>query len=128
VAAERDGPDTGGTPWWKAGEEPDYRATLANERTFLAWSRTAFSLLAGSLAVIQLVTVVPRPVRMAFACLLVLMAVGALVMGYLLWRDRQRRMRMRRSLGHNHALAVFAGAFLVLSGIVATMIAMAPTD
>lgn len=37
------------------GEDPDYRFTLANERTFLAWIRTSLALIAGGLAVIQLV-------------------------------------------------------------------------
>lgn len=32
-------------------EEPDYRFTLANERTFLAWIRTALALIAGGVAV-----------------------------------------------------------------------------
>ena len=35
--------------------EPDYRFTLANERTFLAWLRTSLALLAGAVAVVQLV-------------------------------------------------------------------------
>ena len=34
-------------------EEPDYRFTLANERTFLAWIRTALALIAGGIAVVQ---------------------------------------------------------------------------
>lgn len=33
--------------------EPDYRFTLANERTFLAWQRTALGLLAAAVAVVQ---------------------------------------------------------------------------
>lgn len=33
--------------------EPDYRFTLANERTFLAWIRTALALIAGGVAVVQ---------------------------------------------------------------------------
>lgn len=33
------------------GDEPDARFTLANERTFLAWVRTALALLAGAVAV-----------------------------------------------------------------------------
>lgn len=37
------------------GEDPDYRFTLANERTFLAWIRTSLALIAGGLAVIELV-------------------------------------------------------------------------
>jgi putative membrane protein len=36
-------------------QEPDYRFTLANERTFLAWIRTALALIAGGVAVVQLV-------------------------------------------------------------------------
>lgn len=32
----------------KVGEEPDPRFTLANERTFLAWTRTALALLASA--------------------------------------------------------------------------------
>jgi putative membrane protein len=35
--------------------DPDYRFTLANERTFLGWSRTALALVAGGVAVVQLV-------------------------------------------------------------------------
>lgn len=38
------------------GTEPDYRFTLANERTFLAWIRTALALAAGGLGVIHLLT------------------------------------------------------------------------
>jgi inner membrane protein YidH len=36
-------------------QEPDYRFTLANERTFLAWIRTSLALIAGGVAVVQLV-------------------------------------------------------------------------
>jgi putative membrane protein len=37
----------------EAGREPDYRFSLANERTFLAWIRTSLGLLAGGVAVRQ---------------------------------------------------------------------------
>jgi inner membrane protein YidH len=37
-----------------ADREPDYRFSLANERTFLAWIRTSLGLLAGGVAVRQL--------------------------------------------------------------------------
>ncbi|MGB8405180.1 MAG: DUF202 domain-containing protein [Mycobacterium sp.] len=36
------------------GHEPDYRYTLANERTFLAWVRTSFAFIAGGVALMQL--------------------------------------------------------------------------
>ncbi|KAF1052890.1 MAG: Inner membrane protein YidH [Stenotrophomonas maltophilia] len=37
------------------GQEPDPRFSLANERTFLAWIRTAMALLAGAMAIDALV-------------------------------------------------------------------------
>jgi putative membrane protein len=38
----------------EVGDEPDARFSLANERTFLAWNRTALALIAGGLAISQL--------------------------------------------------------------------------
>jgi putative membrane protein len=35
------------------GDRPDYRYSLANERTFLAWLRTGLALVGGGLAVAQ---------------------------------------------------------------------------
>lgn len=32
--------------WRRSGQEPDYRFSLANERTFLAWIRSALALMA----------------------------------------------------------------------------------
>jgi putative membrane protein len=39
----------------EVGEDPDYRFTLANERTFLSWLRTALALAASGLAAIHLI-------------------------------------------------------------------------
>jgi putative membrane protein len=36
------------------GDDPDYRFTLANERTFLAWVRTALALAAGGLGAVTI--------------------------------------------------------------------------
>ena len=45
-----------GGSWRGEGEDPDYRFSLANERTFLAWVRTAIALLAGAVGIVQLAT------------------------------------------------------------------------
>lgn len=39
------------TSLYEIGEEPDPRFSFANERTFLAWIRTALALLAAAVAV-----------------------------------------------------------------------------
>lgn len=81
------------------GDEPDYRFTLANERTFLAWIRTALSLLAGGVAVVQfLPDLGPRGVRLVLGIILV--AVAALLAGtaYHRWFRVQRAMRLGQAL------------------------------
>jgi putative membrane protein len=42
-----------------AETEPDPRFTLANERTFLAWNRTALALIAAGLGIVQLLPPFP---------------------------------------------------------------------
>ncbi|MFF1909181.1 YidH family protein [Kitasatospora sp. NPDC058218] len=78
----------------QAGEEPDYRFSLANERTFLAWIRTSLALLAGGIAVDQLTPdVAPAPLRIALA---VFCALGGAVLGvtaYRRWTRVEAAMR-----------------------------------
>ena len=47
------------------GAEPDYRFSLANERTFLAWLRTSMALVAGAVALDAFATGYPWPVGQA---------------------------------------------------------------
>ncbi|MEU8464383.1 DUF202 domain-containing protein [Streptomyces sp. NPDC029003] len=58
------------------GDTPDYRFSLANERTFLAWIRTALALIGGGFAVDQFLPDLRWGVRVGLA--LLLLAVGAL--------------------------------------------------
>ncbi len=58
------------------GETPDYRFSLANERTFLAWLRTALALIGGGFAVDQFLPDLRWGVRVAMA--LGLLAAGVL--------------------------------------------------
>ena len=71
----------------------DYRFTLANERTFLAWIRTALALLAGAVAVLHLLPLgwdeVPRTV---VGLLLAVLAGVVTVYAPLRWYRVQRAM------------------------------------
>ncbi|MCJ0870370.1 DUF202 domain-containing protein [Streptomyces sp. AP-93] len=57
------------------GVTPDYRFSLANERTFLAWIRTALALIGGGFAVDQFLPDLRWAVRVGMA--IALLAVGA---------------------------------------------------
>ncbi|GAA2943617.1 YidH family protein [Kitasatospora cinereorecta] len=58
------------------GDTPDYRFSLANERTFLAWIRTALALIGGGFAVDQFLPDLPWGVRAGMS--LALLAAGVL--------------------------------------------------
>lgn len=51
--------------WRQQGKDPDYRFSLANERTFLAWIRTALGLLAGGVMLEQFATTLGPPAVVA---------------------------------------------------------------
>ncbi|HEY2312225.1 MAG TPA: DUF202 domain-containing protein [Streptosporangiaceae bacterium] len=75
--------------------EPDARFTMANERTFLAWSRTALAMVAAGLAIVQLLPPfpgVPAGRRVLGIPLIVLGAVVALAA----YRDMTRNQTALR--------------------------------
>jgi putative membrane protein len=90
------GPDANGDD--DRGEEPDARFTLANERTLLAWNRTALALVAGGLAVSQLLKVHSAAVSLVVA--LALIAFGAFIAfsGYRTWQRNDRALRLGQPL------------------------------
>jgi putative membrane protein len=89
-----DGADPAG-PDKAAETEPDARFTLANQRTFLAWSRTALALVAAGLGIVQLLPPfphVPWGRRVIGVPLIVLGAVTAAT-AYYEWTKIQRALR-----------------------------------
>jgi putative membrane protein len=94
------------------GDEPDYRFTLANERTFLAWVRTALGLLAGGVAVRQLVD--PFDIAnttTALALISVGLSLVLVVGGYLRWVAVQRAIRRSEDLPVARLVPLAAAVF-----------------
>lgn len=97
------------------GHDPDYRFTLANERTFLAWLRTGLALVAGAVALAGLLPDLgPAPVRIGVTGLL--LALAALVTGgaYVRWDRAERALREDNPLPSGILPRLVAGGLVVV--------------
>jgi uncharacterized membrane protein YidH (DUF202 family) len=83
-------------PRWVYGEgsEPDPRFTLANERTFLAWIRTALALTAGGVALEALTVPLLPGLRLAASLLLLVLGLAGVLGAHLgrMLLTRQRKL------------------------------------
>lgn len=102
---------------------PDYRFTLANERTLLAWLRTALALVAGGVAVATYAPELGTPGGSgAVAFGLVLIGLGTAIGGYRRWRANEDAMRADRPLPRNSALGLLAGAVALVVVVVGVLV------
>jgi putative membrane protein len=79
------------------GEEPDARFTLANERTFLAWNRTALALVIAGLGIAQLLPPFPGVPWGRHALGVPLIVLGAVVSVTAYWEWRRNQTALRHS-------------------------------
>lgn len=112
-----------------SGAEPDPRFTFANERTFLAWSRTALALVIAGLGIVQLLPPFPRVPAGRHLLGLPLIALGAVLAtaAYVEWVRSQRALRRGDPLPHSvlpwllaatiTGIAVIAGVVLLISAL-----------
>ena len=116
-------PAEGGT----VGSPPDYRFSLANERTFLAWIRTGLALVGGGLGVAAFVPPLRWPhVREAIAiALLVLGAVVALRAADH-WSRAERAMRLSQPLPPSRFPALLAVVIGVGAVALLVLVLLAP--
>jgi putative membrane protein len=102
---------------------PDYRYTLANERTLLAWLRTGLALVAGGVGI---ATYAPNlGVRWgsgAVAVGLVFIGLVTALAGYRRWRGNEDAIRDDRALPEGGLPAVLAVAVAVVVVVVAVLV------
>jgi putative membrane protein len=107
------------------GAEPDARFTFANERTFLAWSRTALALVIGGLAIAQLLPPFPGVPwgRHIIGTPLILLGCAVSVVSYSEWRASQRALRHGQPLPRSRLPQILAIAITAI-GLAAAVIAL----
>ena|SRR5690348_2675770 len=105
-------------------DEPDYRFTLANERTFLAWQRTALGLLAAAVAVVQFL---PEPaipgLRHALGAAVGALAILTAAAGLHRWFQVDHAIRHDRPLPRP-AAPIYLTVGLIGLGLVAAALAV----
>ncbi|WP_341719427.1 DUF202 domain-containing protein [Micromonospora sp. FIMYZ51] len=107
------------------GTTPDYRFSLANERTFLAWLRTGLALVAGGLAAAQFLPKLPMVhLREAIAVSLLLLGGTVAIRAVDHWARTERAIRLGRELPASRfpavlALVVGLGALLLVVAVLA---------
>jgi putative membrane protein len=96
--------------------EPDYRFTLANERTLLAWIRTVLALDAGGLAVIRFgPSLWFEGAREAAGILLILLGTVTAAASYRRWVRVDRAIRAGAPLPSSAVPRLLSGSLVVLS-------------
>jgi putative membrane protein len=103
-------------PLNSVGQDPDYRFSLANERTFLAWIRTALALLAGGVAAVQLVPAFKLPGgKLILGVTLVVLSVMVAASSYYRWAANERAMRLGHSLQPSLVPRLLAGGLTLVA-------------
>jgi putative membrane protein len=105
------------------GTEPDARFTFANERTFLAWSRTALALVVAGLAIVQLLPPFPGVPVGRHLLGLPLIALGAVlaVTAYGEWVRNQHALRRGEPMPGS-VLPWILAATVTLTAVIAAVV------
>jgi putative membrane protein len=104
--------------------EPDVRFTLANERTFLAWNRTALALVVAGLGIVQLLPPFPGVPWGRHALGVPLIVLGAIVSvtAYLEWRRTQTALRRSEPMPQSVLPKILVGTITGVAALSAVVL------
>jgi putative membrane protein len=101
-----------------ADHEPDIQMSFANERTFLAWERTALGLITAGLAITQLLPSFDFPGgRRLIGLPLIALGIVIALAAYWEWHTNQEAMRHDRPIPRTHLPLVVAVVVALVAAI-----------
>lgn len=101
--------------WRKIGKAPDYRFTLANERTFLAWIRTALAFLAAAIYIDQLAPNIAHEIhREILTLILSFISATISIYSYRRWASNEKAMRQEVDIEYTRALPIISIVMLMV--------------
>ena len=106
------------------GPNPDPRVTFANERTFLAWTRTSLALIGAGLAVAQFLKLGPRIAPLLTGIGLITLGAATSLTSYRQWQRNQHALRNNQPVPAcimPHILARGAALFAVVAVVLAVL-------
>ncbi|MFH8368181.1 YidH family protein [Streptomyces sp. NPDC018031] len=106
------------------GDTPDYRFSLANERTFLAWLRTALALVGGGFAVDQFLPDTDRALRLTMALVLLAGGAACAIRAINHWVRCERAMRRGEDLPASRFPAALAVAVGLIALVMVVVVAL----
>lgn len=109
-------------PAWvyNSGEEPDPRFSLANERTYLAWIRTAMALIAGGVALEALGLPLQPQIRLVASTLLVVIGMIVPMLAWSTWGTVERAIRNNAPLPSSR-VSMPVGVGLTIVGLLVAL-------
>ena len=108
------------------GKDTDLTTSLANERTFLAWTRTGLTLLAGAIAVHTPIFDLPTAVTLAFSLWLLVAAALCIALAWHRWRRVEISIRTGQVMpGFGGPTALAAGITLLILGVAVGVVVVA---
>jgi putative membrane protein len=109
-----------------AETEPDARYTFANERTFLAWTRTALAFIVAGLGIVQLLPPFPGVPWGRHLLGVPLIVIGAViaVVGYRQWAGNQRALRRREPVRRSTLPQILTWSIAGMAAVAAFVVAL----
>lgn len=103
----------------------DYRFLLANERTFLAWMRTALALIAGGVALDQFVVVAgARDLVTVLGIFAITLGALVAIMGMVQWRRADKAMRSGGRMNSSTTIMVLGSILVIFALAIALLLGL----